>query len=119
MTTLFERCQLRYAGIAQDQIGVAVILPTEGNDVVSVTAETRSGTWSTAVVKLRYANARTGPWQDYSTAITIGSSSKTSNAVGVFSQFIALEITTGEGSDLFADFSVTLSRSGIATQAAL
>lgn len=119
MTITFDRCQLRYAGLLQDQNGYAAIIPTEGNDVVSVTADTRVGTWSTAAVKLRYANARTGPWQDYSTPITIGSSSKTSNAAGVFAEFIALEITTGEGSDLLATFSVTLSRSGIATQAAL
>lgn len=118
-TTTYRRCNLRYAGLCQDQTGLPVILDAGQNDVVSVTADTLSGTWSSAVVKLRYANSRLGPWQDFSTPISLGSGAKTSSAVGVFGSFVALDITTGEGSEVLVDFSITLSRSGIAAQAAL
>lgn len=109
MEVTLYRCNLKTAGILQSanplQTGV---IDCTGFDLFSVAMIPREGTVATVAVKVRWGNERSGPFYDFRTALTLTTSTRATGLTSVAGRFAAIEITTGEGSDSFADFGVHL-----------
>jgi hypothetical protein len=116
MIQTFNACNVRYAGTLHDAGQRLVVVEAAGFDVFSVVIQHTSGTFATAAVAVRYANAVGGPWVDFDTAITLNSSTTGSGLVGVVGAYIGLIVTTGEAADGLLDVAFNLRRSEIPTE---
>lgn len=109
MNLTLYRCNLKTAGLVQSanplQTGV---IDTTGFDSFSVAMVPREGTVATVAVKVRYGNDRAGPFYDFRTALTLSTGTRATGLTAVSGRWIAIEITTGEGSDSYADFGIEL-----------
>lgn len=111
----FNGCNLRYAGTLHDAGSRLVVVDASGYDVFSVGTQHTSGTFSTAVLKVQWANAIGGPWFDFDTAITLTAASGGSGLVGVVGKYVGLIVTTGEGADGLIDVAILTRNSEIPT----
>ena len=117
MNLLFTESNTRYTGVprANRGSGSRLVWKTAGADVCVVTFGLTSGTVTNTVIKIRRGVTAAGPWFDYGTAETINAASFTSGqAVSSVLQcdmdWMACEVTTGEGSDLFLNVGVNLKK---------
>lgn len=107
----FYGCNAKYAGILHDAAQALVVVNVEGFDVASVAILPTTGTFATAVVKVRYANDAGGPFVDFGTTITLSNTTRGSGLLGVVGKYLALDVTTGEGADCFLDVFITPKKS--------
>jgi len=119
MTTLFQGCEAQYAGLLHDASQHVVIVDLAGYDVFSVVIQPTTGTIATATIKVRYGNNVSGPFTDFSTAITLNTTTRGSGLVGVVGRYIVLDVTTGEGAASYLDVMVNARKSEIPTEVAL
>ena len=119
MKTTWQACNARYAGSLHDSSARRVVALVDGYDVFTVTAYPTTGSASTAVLSVQYSNEAGGPWVDFSTAITLGNSTRGSGLVGVVGQYVAVNVTTGEGADSYWDIVISARRSEIPTEVAV
>lgn len=97
------RCNTKVAGILVAGNQQPAIFDVGGMDVLSVQLIVIEGTITNTIAKVRWSSSRGGPFTDYSTAITLNSSTRGSGLCAVEAKYAAVEVTTGEGSDLFTD----------------
>lgn len=109
----FFGCNAKHAGLLHDAAQALVVVDVEGFDVASVAILPTTGTFATAVVKVRYANDSSGPFVDFGTPVTLSNATRGSGLLGVVGKYLAVEVTTGEGADCFMDVYVNLRRSSI------
>lgn len=112
-TYLFRRVNLKYAQVASDINGSTCMIDAEGADVVSVQAVLAEGTWSAARIRLRRTNSRSAPLIDYDAPLEITPTATMTPLAIVPSQFVGVEVTTGEGSDVFVDLYIHLRKSSV------
>jgi len=109
----FNGCNLRYAGTLHDAGSRLVVVDASGYDVFSVGTQHTSGTFATAVLKVKWANELGGPWFDFDTAVTIAANGG-SGLVGVVGRYVGLIVTTGEGADGLIDVAVLVRNTALA-----
>ncbi len=91
----YERCKLENTGVLTDRDGSPVMLEMEaGEDGFSVTIDLYVGAWSSGRVDVKYANAITGPWVDFSTAVHLDNATNTSGLVAHVGKYVRLEVAT-------------------------
>jgi len=66
----FLACDLNRIGCMRDLAERLVVVDMGTDDVFNITIELVTGSWSTAVVHIHYANALTGPWVDFTNNVT-------------------------------------------------
>lgn len=119
MTQLFQGCEAQYTGLLHDAAQHVVIVNVGGFDVFSVTIQPTTGTIATAAIKVRYGHSVSGPFTDFSTAVTLNTATRSSGLLGVVGPYIVLDVTTGEGAACYLDVMVTARKSDIPTEVAL
>lgn len=119
MNRTFQACNAYYSGLLHDAANRAVLVDVEGYDVFTVTVLPTTGTWSSAVLSVRYGNDVSGPFTDFSTAVTLGNSTRGSGLIGVVGKYLAVEVTTPEGGNSYFDVMVNARRSEIPTEVAV
>jgi hypothetical protein len=112
----FQRCNAYYAGRLYSAASQMVAVNLTGYDVASVSVLPVSGDFSTAAVAVRWAHDLTGPLVDFSTAVTLNTSTRGSGLVGVVAPWLVLDVTTGAAADCFLDVMITARRSEIPTE---
>lgn len=117
MSQIFTEANTKYTGVlrANRGSGPRVVWKTGGADVCVVTFGITSGSVSATVIKIRRGVSAAGPWFDYSTAETINAASfsgtqAVSNVLQCDMDWMACDVTTGEGSDLFLNIGVNLKK---------
>ena len=110
--TEFRHCQIQYAGVLADGEYRRVIVPVNEDDNVSVSARLVSGTWGTAVLRLRRSNlSAPGTWNEYSPAVDV-TNNGTTTLWATEAGFVCVEVTTGEGASGRIDVSIYTSATG-------
>lgn len=97
----FEGVNLHYAQQAVDNTARRVIFDVSGMDVASVAIQPH-GNWATAVVTLKQSNNSNGPWTALSGVSTLTPAAQSTGQFSVGYAFLLADITTAEGSDIFA-----------------
>lgn len=110
-----------YRKVRANEVGLIVSdggpmpIPTEGYRYATVHAEpfadgTAAPTWSTAVLTVKRGNSPAGPFYGLESAVTVTNSTRMSAAFDLRGfGFLAVEVTTAEGSDRFLNVYVCLS----------
>lgn len=119
MTRLFQGCEAQYAGLLHDAGQRLVIVDVRGYDVFSVVIQPTTGTIATASIRVRYGNNVSGPFADFSTAVTLNTATRSSGLVGVTGAYIVLDVVTGEGAASYLDVMIDARKSEIPTEIAL
>ena len=116
----FLRCSLNILGPVQTSGTFATaIIPANGADVWSVSASLASGTWTTAVVAVRFGNSPMGPFRDFATPVTLSNASPSTVLLAVQAAYLAVEVTTVEGGASVVDIFVEPRRSDIGNAVAI
>jgi hypothetical protein len=104
-TQSFDRVPIRYVGAASSD-GRRVVFPLAGLLYASVQADDATGDgtgWTTAVLTVKVGNCPEGPFYAVPAgAVTLATGSRLSSIINVGAYaYLAVDITTGEGSDRF------------------
>jgi hypothetical protein len=109
-----SRCNTKIAGIARGDDGATyAVYPTNGADIAEVQWINSEGTVTSTVLKVRFGGSRNGPWADYASGATLNSLTKATDLLAVRAAYLAVEVTTGEGSDVYIDLITDLRRSQV------
>lgn len=113
-TFRFDRCSINVLGTASctNNGSRRVVVPVGNNVIASVHAKASdAGTsWGTAVLKVRIGNFAEGPYGDFSTVQTIPAGGGIAGRLAVSGyHYLAVDVTTAEGADEYADIAITLS----------
>lgn len=119
MNKLFQGCEAQYTGLLHDASQHVVLVDVSGFDVFSVTIQPTTGTIATAQIKVRYGHSVSGPFTDFSTAVTLNTTTRSSGLLGVVGPYIVLDVTTGEGAASYLDVMVNARKSEIPTEVLL
>ena len=119
MTRIFQGCEAQYTGLLHDAAQHVVIMDVSGHDVFSVVIQPTTGTIATASLRVRYGNNVSGPFADFSTAVTLNTSTRSSGLIGVVGKYIVLDVVTGEGAASYLDVMIDARKSEIPTEISL
>jgi hypothetical protein len=109
----FLACDLNRMGCMRDLAERLVVVDMGTDDVFNITIELVTGSWSTAVVHIHYANALTGPWVDFTNNLRFTSADRTTGLAAHVGRYVRCEVTTTPGAECRVDVRVHTRRSAI------
>ncbi len=105
----FQACDINAPGLLRSSDNLVGIFATNG--MTNGTAQGSAcigSSWATAVVKFKRANTPSGPWYDMTSAVSLTSSSMSTEFDCSGFAWIGAFVDTVEGSTQYADFWVNL-----------
>jgi hypothetical protein len=109
----FTACDLNRFGWMRDLGERLVFVDMGTDDVFNITVELVTGSWSTAVAHIHYANALTGPWVDFTTNLRFNSADRTTGLVAHVGRYVRVEVTTVTGAECRVDIQIHTRKSAI------
>lgn len=109
----FLACDMNRIGWMRDINESLVVVDMGTDDVFNMTVELVTGSWSTAVVHIHYANSVTGPWVDFTNNIRFNSADRTTGLVAHVGRYVRCEVITAPGAECRVDIRVHTRKSEI------
>lgn len=104
----YNGCGILYTGHLWSVDGKKVVVDVRNFDAGSLTAETGTGGWATAVLEVKYGNDAAGPFRSFTSPVTLTAAAPQTGPIALIGiSFLAIDVTTAEGAAASLSISFT------------